>query len=388
MAHCFDHFFLLIFPTSALAIAPDWGMAYQDVLVLGSPVYIMFALATLPAGWLGDKIDRMTLIAVFFLGCGASSLLIAASQSTLALSIGLGLLGMFAAIYYPVGLAQITHIGLRTERALAVNGVFGNMGLSVAVVVTVLLPTHLGWRAAFYVPGGLSILIGAALALRTKTSRAQIGAAPASSTPTGHTTLRATQIRVFAIVCVSALFGGLIFNAVTISLLKFFDERLTSLAGDLTGVSASAGLVFGIAAFAQLPVGELLDQVGARAVLLPLLSGQAICLLMLSQATGGAALLLALLLVTFVFAGIPVTTWLLGQYLNPQIRSRALSVEYVLSLGIGAAAVPLLVLLSKNGIGFAGQFLGLALAAATILLAALFLPRQTNQRPNPRNLGC
>ena len=68
LAHFFDHFFLLIFPTAALAIAPSWDMGYADVLVLGTPMYVMFALGTLPAGWLGDTMDRMTLIATFFPG--------------------------------------------------------------------------------------------------------------------------------------------------------------------------------------------------------------------------------------------------------------------------------------------------------------------------------
>lgn len=52
VAHFFDHFFLLIFPTAALAIAMAWEMTYADALVLGTPLYVMFALGTLPAGLL------------------------------------------------------------------------------------------------------------------------------------------------------------------------------------------------------------------------------------------------------------------------------------------------------------------------------------------------
>lgn len=379
LAHFFDHFFLLIYPTAALAIAPDWNMDYADVLLLGSPVYIMFALGTLPAGWLGDKVDRMTLIAVFFLGCGASSLVIGYSESAVVMSIGLGLLGLFAAIYHPVGLAQITHIGLRTGRALAVNGVFGNMGLAGAAIVTGLLAKHGGWQAAFYVPGSISILIGVVLFTRSRTLKTRTHDAESPEVSERQVFHRITQIRVFLIVCVSALLGGLIFNAVTISLPKFFDERLIGLDGDLISVSASAGLVFGIAAFAQIPVGELLDRIGAKSVLLPLLSGQIVCLLLLTQATGTSALVLALLLVTFVFAEIPITTWLLGQFLEPHTRSRAVSIEYMLSLGVGAVAVPVVAAATKNGIGFAGQFLGLAIAATFIFIAALVLPRKNTR---------
>ena len=382
VAHFFDHFFLLIFPTAALAIAPAWGMSYADVLLLGSPIYIMFALGTLPAGWLGDRMDRMTLIAIFFLGCGGSSFLIAMSSSPLAMTIGLGALGLFAAIYHPVGLAHVTQIGLRTGRALAINGVFGNMGLAGAAVVTGFLAKFFGWQWAFLLPGGLSVLIGLALLRRN-------GLQKNVPQPAGETIVRSpksrdrrTQATVFAVVCISALLGGLVFNAITITLPKFFDERLADAGGDLAWVGASAGFVFAVAAFAQLPVGELLDRIGARPILLVLLSAQAVFLVFLTQATGLAALALALLLVTFIFAQIPITSWLLGQYLDPGIRSRALSVEYVLSLGVGSIAVPLIALLHNRGIDFGGQYFGLALAALAILAAALFLPKHS-----PADLG-
>ena len=375
VAHFFDHFFLLIFPTAALAIAPAWNMSYADVLLLGSPIYLMFALGTLPAGWLGDRMDRMTLIAVFFLGCGGSSLWIAVSDGPLAMTVGLGALGLFAAIYHPVGLAHVTQIGLRTGRALAINGIFGNMGLAGAAMATGILASYLGWQWAFVVPGGLAVLIGSLLLIRNSRRKRMARQVDTDGISTFPTCDRSTQVTVFAIVCVLALFGGLVFNAVTISLPKFFDERLVDVTGDLAWIGASAGMVFAIAAFAQLPVGELLDRVGARPVLLTLLSVQVVLLMLLTQANGLAALVLALLLVTFVFAEIPITTWLLGRYLIPGIRSRALSVEYVLSLGVGSVAVPLIALLHGRGIGFDLQFLGLAVAVLIILAAALFLPK-------------
>ncbi len=376
LAHFFDHFLLLIFPTAALAIAPAWGVSYGDVLLLGSPVYAAFALGTLPAGWLGDRVDRMTLIAIFFLGCGGASLWVAASSGPTAMMIGLGALGLFAAIYHPVGLALVTLIGRRSGRALAVNGVFGNLGVAAAAAVTGVLAGRFGWQWAFVLPGALSILIGLMLlwrgAARRDPTRPAVDTAAAPHQP--HP--RATQLTVFAIVCVSALLGGLIFNAVTISLPKVFEERLADGGSDVAWVGASAGLVFAVAAFAQLPVGELLDRIGVRPVLLTLLAAQALLLTLLAQATGVVAICLALLLVTAVFAGIPITAWLLGRYLGPSIRSRALSIEYVLSLGVGSSAVPLIAVLHGQGYGFDVQYVGLSVCAVIILAAALFLPRE------------
>ena len=87
------------------------------------------------------------------------------------MSIGLGTLGLFAAIYHPVGLAHVTEIGLRTGRALAINGIFGNMGLAGAAAITGLLATRYGWQATFLLPGTLSVLLGLLLFLRNHRQR-------------------------------------------------------------------------------------------------------------------------------------------------------------------------------------------------------------------------
>ncbi len=374
-AHFFDHFFLLIFPTAALAIAVEGGMSYGAALALGTPVYVAFALGTLPAGWLGDRYDRTVLTAVFFLGCGSASALIALSPNQTAMMTGLAALGLFAALYHPVGLALVADVALRTGRALAVNGVFGNLGLAGAAVVTGLLCDQLGWRSAFLLPGLLSMGLGALLLTR----RLRLGAAESrrdlGQQDRAVDATRRTQLTVFAVVCVSALFGGLGFNAVTVSLPKLFDERLALLGGDLSRIGAYAGLVFAVAAFAQLPVGELLDRYGARPILILLLSAQAILLVGLAGAEGWLVVVLALLLVTLMFAEIPVTSWLLGRYVQSGLRARAISAEYVLSLGVGSGVVPLIAGLHGLGIGSDIQYRGLALAALVVFAAAWFLPR-------------
>ncbi|MDF1794436.1 MAG: MFS transporter [Thalassobaculaceae bacterium] len=373
-AHFFTHYFLLIFPTAALAIAAAWGISFADLLLLGTPLYVMFALGTVPAGWLGDRVDRLVLIAAFFLGGGASCVWIAAATGPDALATGLGALGLFAALYHPVGLALVTGSGRRSGRALAINGVFGNMGLAGAAAGTGVLAQLWGWPAAFAVPGALSILIGLTLL-----SRAGFRSDSRQPVDNPHGIIASpapprTQRNVAAVVCVSALLGGLIFNVVTISLPKFLDERLAGAGSDLAWIGAATGMVFALAALAQLPVGELLDRVGARPVLCFLVAAQAVLFLTMSQATGWPVLALALFLVTAIFAEIPITTWLLGRYLGPGIRSRAISLEYVLSLGVGSASAPLLAILHRHGIGFFEQFLGLALAACLVLAAGLRLP--------------
>ena len=338
-------------------------------------MYVMFGLCTLPAGWLGDRIDRMILIAVFFIGCGLAGYGISFTNNPITMAIGLGVLGMFAAIYHPVGLAQVTLTGVRTGRALAINGVFGNMGLAGAAAITGAIVQFWNWQAAFVLPSTISILIGVLILFRDRGSLADLFCRTKDEKlKTTYKSLRQIQKTVFTVVCISALLGGFIFNIVTISLPKFLEERLMADINSLAWIGASAGLVFAVAAFAQLPVGEMLDRIGARPILLRLLFMQIILMLLLMQVSGWSALILILILVVLIFAQIPITTWLLGKYLDSRIRSRVVSVEYILSLGVGSTAVPLIAFLHENSIGFSYQFMGLALLAMVIFMAAKFLP--------------
>ena len=60
--------------------------------------------------------------------------------------------------------------------------------------------------------------------------------------------------------------------------------------------------------------------------------------------------------------------------MRSSLRARAASVEYVLSLGMGTAVVPLIAGLHGAGLEFDFQYFGIAMSAAVVLGAALFLP--------------
>jgi len=74
-------------------------------------------------------------------------------------------LGVFAAIYHPVGLALLVQDRPNPGMAIAANGVFGNLGVGSAALATGFFIDHGGWRIAFIVPGLLSIAFGGAWAL-------------------------------------------------------------------------------------------------------------------------------------------------------------------------------------------------------------------------------
>jgi MFS family permease len=193
-------------------------------------------------------------------------------------------------------------------------------------------------------------------------------------TPSAVTLPRSTQFRVVGVVLLAALFGGFVFNGVSISLPKLFDERLGALAQGLSGIGGYSALVFAVAAFAQLPVGALLDRFGGRPVLLTLLAFEVAALVATAMAGGALVLPSALVTVTLMFAGIPITGWLIAKYVATSWRARVFALEYVLALGMSAMIVPLMAVLLRSGYGFDRQYLFFALSAAVVVAAALALP--------------
>lgn len=152
VGHFLDHYFMLIFATvAALALSAGWGMSYGELLVYGTPGFAAFALCALPMGMLADRWGRDRMMVVFFVGIGASSILTGFAQNPLQLGAGLLSIGVFGAIYHPVGLAIVTARWRKTGMRLAVNGIWGNLGVGCAALVTGLMIDLAGWRAAFIV---------------------------------------------------------------------------------------------------------------------------------------------------------------------------------------------------------------------------------------------
>lgn len=377
--HFLDHYVLLIFPTAVLAIERDWQMSYSQALSLSSPMFLTFALATVPAGWLGDRWSRVNMLRLFFAGCGACCLAAGVAPGPVALSAALAALGVFAAIYHPVGIAMVTETASRRGQALAVNGVWGNMGLAVAALSTGFLTEHFGWRMSFLVPGGLALLAGGFYGLTSRSrSKSHTPDRARVSKHAEDVQRRQSLVRVLTFVAAAALFGGVIFNAVSLSLPKLLSERLAAQTDSLSAIGAYAALIFAVAGLAQLPVGWFLDRYSVRPLLFALFVSQAALLYITAWATGYSIVPVAMVLVLSMFAWIPVSSWLVGTYVPVHWRSRVFAVEYTLSLGTTALVVPAIAWMQGTGFGFKSQFHLLALFAAIVLAAALILPRRAS----------
>src|SRR5688572_8769062 len=106
-AHAIDHYVLLIFPPLVIGLQVIYGRSYAEMIALGTASFVAFGVFSLPAGWLADRWSRRNMMALFYFGCGGSLALAAFAPNLILLAAALFLLGVFAAIYHPVGMPML-----------------------------------------------------------------------------------------------------------------------------------------------------------------------------------------------------------------------------------------------------------------------------------------
>ena len=396
IGHFLDHLFTLIFATvAALALHREWGVGYAELLAYATPGFFAFGLFSLPAGWLADKWSRDGMMCVFFIGIGLTAIVTGLAQTPLQIGFGLFVIGMFAAIYHPVGLAIVTMKWRNTGMRIAANGVWGNLGVASAALITGYLIDNGGWRMAFMLPGVFSIVMGLAyLALRWRAivdERPATRRAPAAATTTNTASYRALLVRVSAIVFLTTAVSSIIFQSTTFALPKIFDERLPGLAaqlgawvdsaaeagqGDLaTAVGSLAFIVFAVASLAQLAVGGMLDRYGPRRVFIGVATIQLIFFSLMPGLTDALALAVALGFMLGAFGQIPINDYMIGKMASGAYRARIYGIRYVVAFTALAATLPLIAFVYDNW-GFDTLFRLLAGAALVVLIAVSILPKR------------
>ncbi len=370
LGHLLDQLVMLVFPTVVVALAREWNQPYSELLPLALGGFIAFGAFAIPAGWLADHWSRYKMLALFYFGIGASLFLTGFAQAPWQIAAGLTVTGLFAAIYHPVGIAMLVARPENMGKALGWNGLWGNLGLAAAALVSGALMDFWGWRSAFFLPGLLSIAAGVGFLVMVKDP----GPVVKKSKTLGLHIDRATMLRIFAILLVATACGGVIFNSTTIAMPKVFDERLQALVQTSLGIGFLVALVYTLAAFAQVVVGGLIDRVEMRWLMLVITGAQVPMLLLAASLDGWPLLAVSLLMMLMVFGQIPLNDAIVGKYCADEFRARVYAVRYVVTLGVASIAVPMISALHKTEGGFRNVFMVLATLSFLIMLSSIFFP--------------
>ena len=371
LGHALNHLVLLIFPTAVIALSREFGESYEALLPLAFPGFVAWGVCALPAGWLGDRWGRRPMMLASFFGTGLACVLVGLATSPFQLGLALTLLGIVAAIYHPVGYAILG--GLPQEsigRTMGVNGLWGNLGVAFAALITGALTDLISWRAAFIAPGLVCLAAGFAFMASANAVRAAGGMPVRQVVPLERPML----VRMFVILMGLAVLGALIFNGTTIVMPKLFEQGTDIVSSGTFGVGVLVCLVFSFAALAQTLVGNLIDRMSMRTLLVPMVALQIPLLIATGYAHGWVLVLVAFAMMFCVFGQNPIGEVMVARYASDAIRARLNAVRFCVTSGIGAAAIPLMAHLYGLRQDFSAGFLALAVFALLMLGFALWYP--------------
>jgi len=371
LGHALDHMFLLIFATAVASVAADFGFArWEDLMPYSAGAFLMFGLGSVPAGRLGDLWGRRSMMLVFFFGMGAAALLCALVQNAWQMAIALSLLGLFSSIYHPVGIPMLLQHATRPGLTIGINGLAGNMGIAFAAILTGFMVKYIGWRAAFVLPGLLSLACGY-LFLRMAPAETE---SPARRTTRARVGLAKSQMaRMLTVMTLAAITSSLLFNFTTNGNGELMRERFAGIVEDPAQLGMMLAAVYAVSSFAQLIVGRLIDRFAIKRLYLTIVLLQIPMFLLAAQAQGWWLFCLQIGFMVTIFGAIPFTDAMVVRYVDDAYRSRVAGMRLAVSFGVASLAVYSLGPAVKSA-GFDSLLFAMALIACCSAFIVAWLP--------------
>jgi FSR family fosmidomycin resistance protein-like MFS transporter len=372
VGHSYSHLFMLLYPTVVLVLQREWGMSFGELIQLAMIGQVMFGVAALPAGWLGDRWSATGMMVVFFIGTGLSSVATGFARDPFELTVGLAAIGVFASIYHPVGIAWMVRNAVNRGKALGVNGVFGSIGIASAAIVAGGVSEWGGWRSAFIMPGAICALTGVALLVCMRSGfveKTQADAVP------DRPVARRDMIRAFWVLSITMFLTGMIQQVFQIVTPKLFEEQIGHVVGhSVMGVSVLVSIVFCFTALAQLVGGHLADRYPMRPLYILCALVQVPFLLLVGHVNGLPVMGGVIIALVIQIGALPAENSLLARYAPANWRATAFGAKFVVALGASALAYPLVGHVYKQAAGVSELFPILAIFSVVVALFGLLLP--------------
>ena len=372
ISHFLDHFIMLIFAKAAYDAGRHFGMSYDEIIIYGVAGFILFGAVAPLAASLADRFSRSLLLVIYHFGIGLAAILAGFAQTVWQLSAAIGLIGVFASIYHPVGIAMLIKSNRRIGFRLGINGVFGNMGVAAAPLIAGILLTMGDWRLCFILPGIFCLIYGFAFITALEEEYQQ----PTQKKQVKKSGFSHNWKLALAAVFLSTASGGFVFSAMTFVVPRYFEISMVSISSSVAITGLLASLVYACASFTQIAVGWIIDRVEPKWVLFGIGIGQIFFIFLTSQFTDYALFFAMLIAMSFVFGQIPITDTILSRYVPDEWRAKALSLKFMLNLVVGAAVLPICGILLQSGMMMSSLFVILSCIAALVVASGIILPVQ------------
>ena len=377
IGHFLDHFMMLIFAKAAFDAGRHFGLSYDEIIIYGTLGLFLFGAAAPLAGWLADKYSRSLIIIIYPFGVSLGAFLCFLSSSPIMLGFSIGVIGFFAAIFHPVGIAMLIRDSNKVGVRLGVNGVWGNMGVAAAPVLTGFIILNSNWQLSFLVPSLICLIFGIAQLRGFKEIDIK---EEKTKQKTSNGLVEGWKIVLLSLT-MTTLAGGFIFGSLTFLIPRIFEVNLSGISVDIAITGLLAGIVYAIASLSQVGVGYLIDRYSPKIILGFVGIGQFFLIYLSSLYIDYALFFVMLMAMFFVFGQVPITDAILVRYVDDKWRARILSVKFLINLCAGASVLPLVSLFLGYGYTFSDLLTILSCLAIFVVISAYMLPKIKDNKP-------
>lgn len=343
------------------------NLDYLQAGGLLSALMITAGVAQFLGGWLGDRFPRRLLVTIGVGGVGICTLITGLLGSYYSLLAIFGLMGLFAGLYHPSGIALLsdqTNVRQR-GRALATHLVGGSVGYFIAPVLGGVIATVMGWQAAFMLlcaPALISIPLAVIFLPRGKSQD--------SATPMPNPIPRA-GVSWRPIITMVAV--AIIMELATGSAVAFFALFLVDMRGFTPGSAAMwIGLLRGGSIIGSFLGGYLADRWGRRQSMLSAFFASGPVLLLMLYLSGIPFLAVMFLFGLFnMMREAAVQAYLMDET-PPHLRARLIGIYF----GFGQEGASLIIPLvgyAMDNIGTMGVYVWLGASSTVISVFTLLL---------------
>ena len=283
--------------------------------------------------------------------------------------------GLLASFYHPAGLGLISRTVAARGRALGINGVFGNLGIAAAPLVTDLLSRQFGWRGAYLVIGAVLLLAGLCVSVLRIEEVAPGGVSRDEDHHEGS-----ERALLFAILLVAMMLGGFSYRASSVAQPAYYAERVQFLS---YGVATS--MVYMLGTFGQYLAVRMADRYDLRFLYIGFHLASLPFVAVMIVASGMPLMFAASIFVFFSIGMQPIENSLVARFTPDRWRSTGYGLKFAVVFGIGSLSVRLVEMCVAR-YSLAHVFGAITCAVAMIVVVAVVLALKTRGRPI-RNLS-
>ncbi len=336
VCHALVHSYMLVFPTIYKSLGDGLHLEFARVGLVGMVSYMAFGFGALPAGLLVDRFGARNLVVACLAGTTLASVLTMFAGGSVGTAAALVLLGFFASLYHPAGLAMISMNIKDVGKAIGIHGMAGTLGVAIAPLVAGTMTSRFSWQYSYLFLGIVGAVVLVWILLTSKGAGTD-GAARRKDTPAVGSVKSAW--RELIVVYIVVLIYGLIYRGVMTFFPSYLSERVPFIGSDVSRLGLVSSGIMVISIIGPLVGGYLASRSGdIRRSLFGLFAALALLSVGFYYLYGPALVLVVAPTVLLIFCFQPLQNTLIARLSPDRRRGTAYGINFTLSFGVGAVA--------------------------------------------------